>query len=123
MPMTGAGALVCANAALHSTTPRRARMIPPRSDHQIISYGALGGQLVTACPTSFKLDDAQMKILLNRVMVAMALASIPAALLAQWPDYPTARVARTPDGKPKLDAAAPRTADGKPDLSGIWLFR
>ena len=56
-------------------------------------------------------------------MVAMALASIPAALLAQWPDYPTARVARTPDGKPKLDAAAPRTADGKPDLSGIWLFR
>jgi hypothetical protein len=64
-----------------------------------------------------------MKTSIDRVMLAMVLAGIPAALLAQWPDYPTAGVARTPDGKPKLDAPAPRTADGKPDLSGIWLFR
>ena len=42
------------------------------------------------------------------------------ALAAQWPPYPTARVPRTPDGKPNLAAPAPRTADGKPDLSGIW---
>jgi len=43
-----------------------------------------------------------------------------ALLLAQWLDYPTARVPRTRDGKPNLTAPAPRTADGKPDLSGIW---
>src|ERR1035438_10923452 len=41
---------------------------------------------------------------------------------AQWIDYPTAGVPRTPDGKPDLAAACPRTADGKPDLSGLWIM-
>ena len=40
---------------------------------------------------------------------------------AQWLNYPTAGLPRTPDGKPNLTAAAPKTADGKPDLSGIWI--
>jgi hypothetical protein len=40
--------------------------------------------------------------------------------VAQWLDYPTPGIPRTPDGKPNLSAPAPRTADGKPDLSGIW---
>jgi hypothetical protein len=39
---------------------------------------------------------------------------------AQWLNYPTAGVPRTPDGKPNLSAPVPRTPDGKPDLSGIW---
>src|SRR5207248_9072946 len=39
---------------------------------------------------------------------------------AQWLNYPTAGVPRTPEGKPNLAAPVPRTADGKPDLSGIW---
>jgi hypothetical protein len=50
----------------------------------------------------------------------LALAAFPLALFAQWPDYPTPGVPKTPDGKPNLSAPAPRTADGKPDLSGIW---
>jgi len=41
-------------------------------------------------------------------------------MFAQWLDYPTAGVPRTPDGKPNLAAPAPRTADGKPDFSGMW---
>jgi hypothetical protein len=41
---------------------------------------------------------------------------------AQWIDYPTAGVPRTPDGKPDLAAACPRTTDGKPDLSGLWVM-
>src|ERR1700733_1203386 len=39
---------------------------------------------------------------------------------AQWINYPTPGIPRTPDGKPDLSAPAPRTADGKPDLSGLW---
>jgi hypothetical protein len=43
-----------------------------------------------------------------------------APLAAQWLNYPTPAIPRTPDGKPNLTAPAPRTADGKPDLSGLW---
>ncbi len=52
-------------------------------------------------------------------------ASLAALILAvcapaQWLNYPTPGIPRTPDGKPKLDAPVPKTADGKPDLSGLW---
>jgi hypothetical protein len=40
-------------------------------------------------------------------------------LLAQWPDYP-ARGVPMKDGKPNLEAPAPRTAWDKPDFSGLW---
>src|SRR3989449_11295334 len=40
---------------------------------------------------------------------------------AQWVNYKTPGIPRTPDGTPNLSAPAPRTADGKPDLSGIWM--
>jgi hypothetical protein len=46
-----------------------------------------------------------------------------ASLSAQWLDYPTPGVPRTPDGKPNLSAPTPRTADGKPDLSGVWAVQ
>jgi hypothetical protein len=46
--------------------------------------------------------------------------ALPGAVFAQWLDYPTPGVPRTPDGQPNLSAQAPRTADGKPDLSGMW---
>ena len=56
----------------------------------------------------------------HRVAAALILAAVPAALSAQWLDYPTPGIPRTPDGKPNLAAPAPRTADGKPDLSAMW---
>jgi hypothetical protein len=39
---------------------------------------------------------------------------------AQWLNYPTPGVPRTPDGKVNLAAPPPRAPDGKPDLSGVW---
>jgi hypothetical protein len=47
----------------------------------------------------------------------------PAALFAQWPDYPTPGVPKTADGKPNLGGPAPRSADGHPDLSGVWQYQ
>jgi len=54
------------------------------------------------------------------VGLAVVTSVLPAAVAAQWLNYPTPGVPRLPDGKPNLSAPAPRTVDGKPDLSGIW---
>jgi hypothetical protein len=51
---------------------------------------------------------------------ALIFGCVPLTLSAQWLNYPTAGVPRTPDGKPNLSAPAPKTADGKPDFSGMW---
>jgi hypothetical protein len=64
-----------------------------------------------------------MKTVFPSLAVAMVVSTLPVALHAQWPSYPTGRVPRTSDGKPNLDAPTPKTADGHPDLSGIWEFR
>jgi hypothetical protein len=54
----------------------------------------------------------------------LAMTSLVCALAvplgAQWLEYPTPGIPRTPDGKPNLSAPAPRTPDGKPDFSGLW---
>jgi len=53
--------------------------------------------------------------------LALLLATAASGLLsAQWINYPTPGIPRTPDGKPNLAAPAPKTSDGKPDLSGLW---
>jgi len=58
---------------------------------------------------------------MGRVLPVFAvLFSTFVPLSAQWLNYPTAGIPRTPDGKANLSALAPKTADGKPDLSGIW---
>jgi len=51
---------------------------------------------------------------------ALMVVALPGIVSAQWLDYPTPGVPRTPDGQPNLAARAPRTADGKPDLGGMW---
>jgi hypothetical protein len=56
------------------------------------------------------------------VMATGLLASAPVALFAQWPDYKSAGVSRTADGKPDLKGPTPRAANGKPDLSGVWQY-
>jgi hypothetical protein len=61
-----------------------------------------------------------MRLQIGALPVLFGLFACPIA--AQWLNYPTPSVPRTPDGKPNLSAACPRTADGKPDLSGLWVM-
>src|SRR5215467_9489916 len=53
--------------------------------------------------------------------IALILAAFGTTVAAQWLNYPTPGIPRTPDGKPNLSAPTPRSPDGKPDLDGIWL--
>jgi len=57
---------------------------------------------------------------MNVFTTVVAAIGIASPLAAQWINYPTPGIPRTPEGKPNLTAPAPKTADGKPDLSGIW---
>jgi len=56
---------------------------------------------------------------LTTAAIATALATLTPAS-AQWLNYPTAGIPRTPDGKPNLSAPTPRTPDGKPNITGLW---
>src|SRR5215470_8567065 len=61
---------------------------------------------------------------MRRVLLAVCLSLVfgaGAGATAQWLNYKTPGVPRTSDGKPKLDAPAPRDASGHPDLTGVWL--
>lgn len=60
-----------------------------------------------------------MQVTIWLVMTACALF-VCSQTRAQWLNYPTPGIPRTPEGKPNLAAPTPRTPDGKPDLSGIW---
>src|SRR4029077_9086290 len=46
--------------------------------------------------------------------------ALPAHVLAQWADYPSAGIPRTANGKPNLSAPAPKTSSGKASIAGIW---
>ena len=51
----------------------------------------------------------------------LVLMMLPAARAqAQWLSYPAPGTPRTRDGKPNINARAPKAFDGKPDLSGVW---
>jgi hypothetical protein len=64
-----------------------------------------------------------MKMLLRGVGVSVGAAAwlllAVTAADAQWLNYPTPGIPRTKDGKPNLNAPAPRK-DGHVDIQGIW---
>ncbi len=53
-------------------------------------------------------------------MTVLMLTIAFGALHAQWTNFKIPNAPRSPDGKVKLDAPAPKAFDGKPDLSGVW---
>jgi hypothetical protein len=57
------------------------------------------------------------------ISASFVLLGMVVPLSAQWLQYPTPGIPRTPDGKADLSAPAPKTPEGKPDLSGIWVSR
>ena len=64
-----------------------------------------------------------MLISLRLVFICIvAVAAWVAAPAAQWLNHPTPGIPRLPNGKPDLNAPAPKTADGRPDLSGIFYL-
>jgi hypothetical protein len=56
----------------------------------------------------------------SNLKIALLLAGVAVYGHAQWVNYPTPGISRTPDGKPNLSAPTPRAANGAPDLSGLW---
>ena len=57
---------------------------------------------------------------MKKIARLLAASALCVPLVAQWFNYPTPGMPRTPDGKPNLSAPAPKMPDGKPDLSGVW---
>src|SRR6266853_6860435 len=55
------------------------------------------------------------------LMLSVWLVLSCAAAQAQWVNYPEPGTPRMRDGKPNLNAAAPRAPDGTPDLTGVWF--
>jgi hypothetical protein len=58
--------------------------------------------------------------IIQTVIATAVCALLPVSLSAQWLNFRTPGIPRTPDGKPNLTAPAPRTPAGKPDLTGLW---
>jgi hypothetical protein len=61
------------------------------------------------------------KVAMRRLLIAAVVACVSTGASAQWLNYKTPGVPRTRDGKPKLDAPAPKAPDGHPDLTGVWM--
>jgi len=58
---------------------------------------------------------------MKALVVALAATLMAStAAYAQWPQFPTPGVPRTPNGAVDMDGPVPQTADGHPDLSGLW---
>ena len=54
------------------------------------------------------------------MLTLVIICGIGGTAAAQWLSLPLPGTPRTADGKPNLNAPAPKDPQGKPDLSGIW---
>ena len=57
----------------------------------------------------------------RQLWIVIAVAAGSVCVQAQWLNHPDPATPRGKDGKPNLQARAPRAANGRPDLSGVWV--
>ena len=62
----------------------------------------------------------------RRLQLSLAFAAglllSPNLAKSQWLNYKASAIPRLPNGKPDMNAPAPKNAEGKPDIAGVWTM-
>src|SRR4029450_2571644 len=75
-------------------------------------------------PKSLSIGESYMRMrsfLRHPAALSVLIGLLGAGVHAQWLNYPPPGTPLTRDGRPNLNAPAPRALHAKPDLTGVWF--